>query len=171
MAPYFDGRPWLELPFAMSASQAAPQDTAGWSLQLLEQQGARVVLEGTQNIGGLSCNEYVVTPTKQGTIAAAEQEWSELGLSASERATALQLLQNSTPPTVTIWLDPQRQLACQLDVYTQLDLASGAGSGSASSTDTEQLLMTFTHYGAPVTITPPPESDIFAPEQGSATAS
>lgn len=159
MAQLFGGRHWFEIPMAASATQNTAQDAPDWSLQLLEQQGARVTAMGTQNIGGLNCNEYVVTPTRQAVIAAARQEWARLGLSSSETAAAQQVLANSAPPTVTVWLDPGRQLACQVDVYLQLSLGNGAGSGSAPATETTQLLMTFSHYGVPVTITPPAKSD------------
>ncbi len=159
MAQFFGGRHWFEIPMAASATQNTAQDAPDWSLQLLEQQGARVTAMGTQDIGGLNCNEYVVTPTRQAVIAAARQEWARLGLSSSETAAAQQVLANSTPPTVTVWFDPGRQLACQVDVYLQLSLGNGAGSGSAPATETTQLLMTFSHYGVPVTITPPAKSD------------
>ena len=159
MAQFFGGRHWFEIPIAAPATQNAARDGPDWSLQLLEQQGAQVTAMGTQDIGGLNCSEYVVTPTRQAVIAAARQEWARLGLSSAETAAAQQLLANSTPPTLTVWFDQGRQLACQVDVYMQLSLGNGAGSGSAPATETTQLLMTFSHYGVPVTITPPAKSD------------
>jgi hypothetical protein len=146
IAQAFGGRHWFESPISDSTSQALSHGSPLSSLHLLEQHGARVVPMGAQDIGGLNCDEYVVTP-------AAEQ----------------QLPGNSTTPTLTIWLDPQRQLLCQLDVYVQLGTA-GAVSGSAPSTYAEQLLMTFTHYGVPVTITPPPQSDTVSPAEGAQPA-
>ncbi len=159
IAQYFDGRDWFESPIAVSASQVAPQHSPVWSLQLLEQQGAQVVPMGSQRVGGLVCDQYVVTPTKRAMLAAAQHEWTELGLSGSEEAAGRQLLANSSTPTFTIWLEPKRQLACQLDVYLQIGMESPEGSASAPATDTVQLLMTFSHYSVPVTITPPAESD------------
>jgi hypothetical protein len=159
MAPFFGGRHWLEVPLAVSSSQKSAQDSLDWSLQLVEQQGARVVAMGTQDVGGLNCSEYVVTPTVQAVVAAAQQEWTRLGLSASETAAARQYLENSTPPTLTIWFDQQRQLACQVDVYMQLSTGDSGAAGSGPSTDTAEVLMTFTHYGVPVTITLPAQSD------------
>jgi hypothetical protein len=145
-AQAFGGRHWFETPISDSTSQAQSDGSPVSSLHLLEQHGARIVPMGAQDIGGLNCDEYVVTP-----------------------AAAQQLPENSTSPTLTIWLDPQRQLLCQLDVYVQLGTA-GAVSGSAPSTDAEQLLMTFTHYGVPVTITPPPQSDTVSPGEGAQPA-
>jgi hypothetical protein len=159
LGQYHGGRDWFESPIGSSASLAMPQDNPVSSLQLLEQHGARVVSMGTQNIGGLDCSDYVVTPSSQALVAAAQQEWAKEGLSASETAAEQQQLASSTPPTFTIWVDPQRELLCQFDVYVQLGTETQAGSGSAPSTDTVQLLMTFTHYGAPVAFAPPPAAE------------
>jgi hypothetical protein len=109
---------------------SAPRDAPVSSLRLLEQPAARVVPMGSQNIGGLDCSEYTVTPATQ-----------------------------TTSLSVTIWLDQQRQLTCQLYVYLQFSTAGIVGPGIAPSTATEQFVMTFTRYGVPVTINPPAESD------------
>jgi hypothetical protein len=123
------GRRWLE----MSAGQSRPQDTAESDpaslLRLLEKKGARVTSLGTMSIDGRSCRGYDVTP-------------------------ASDALQGAAPVTLRIWLDPQRQLACQMTIKLQIEPAS-AGSFGISA----QLLMSFTDYGEPVTIAPPPPSD------------
>jgi hypothetical protein len=72
---------------------------------------------------------------------------------------ARQALTDSTPPTISVWLDPTRQLVCELDVAMQMYTGTSAGSGSAPSTDSLQMALTFTHYGVPVDIRPPPASD------------
>jgi hypothetical protein len=96
---------------------------------------------GSQNIGGLDCSEYTVTPAMQ------------------------------TPTvSVTIWVDQQRQLTCQLFVYLQFSTAGLVGPGIAPSTATEQFLMTFTRYGVPVTITPPAQSDTVSPSGATAAS-
>jgi hypothetical protein len=46
-----------------------------------------------------------------------------------------------------------------MEVSMQLSTGSSAGSGSAPATEGIQMLVTFTHYGVPVTITPPAQSD------------
>jgi hypothetical protein len=149
----------MEIPRAAAGMKDnSPQDSPAWSLQLLEQQGARVTPIGSRSVGGLTCNGYAVTPSQQALLAEAQQEWAEMGLSSSEKAAALQTLESSSPPSILIWLDPTRDLACELDVATQM----GAGSGSALSTESTQLVLTFTHYGVPVDITAPPASDTFS---------
>lgn len=53
MAQYLGGKHWIEFPLAVSATQNyAPQDSAAWSLQLLEQQGATVIPIGSRTVGG-----------------------------------------------------------------------------------------------------------------------
>jgi hypothetical protein len=159
MAQIVGGRQWFEVPLATSPVQNGPQDSAMGSLQILEQQGARVVSLGAQDVGGRSCDEYAVTPTRQAMLAAAQREWAKLGLPSSETAVAQQQLNNMTPPTITIWLDPSHQVTCQFDVSMQFSTGSLAGSGTVPSTDSVQMLMTFTHYGVPVTITAPAQAD------------
>jgi hypothetical protein len=41
----------------------------------------------------------------------------------------------------------------------QLGTGAPTASGSAPATESLQLLLTFTHYGVPVDITAPPQSD------------
>jgi hypothetical protein len=163
LAQYLGGKPWMEIPIAPSATQNnEPQLSPAGSLQLLEQQGARVTAIGSRTVGGLTCSGYAVTPSQQAMVAAAQQEWSEAGLSSSEIAAARQVVENSTPPTISVWLDPTRQLVCELDIATQLGAGTPAGSGSAPATERVQLALTFTHYGVRVDITPPAQSETAA---------
>jgi hypothetical protein len=102
-AQYFGGRHWFEIPVANSPSDVEPQDSAISLLPLLERQGARVIELGTQNIGGLNCTEVAVTPTMQALLGAVQQESANDGLSKSEAAAAQSLLENSPPPSLTVW--------------------------------------------------------------------
>jgi len=156
MAQYFGGKHWLEIPLPVSATPGATQDSPAWSMELLEQQGARVVSLGAQSVGGLTCDEYAVTPSRQAMLAAAQQEWARLGLSISDRAAARKVLANSTAPTITVWVDPARQLVCQ--VYASMQF-SPEPRGAAPATNSIQMLMTFTRYGVPVHISVPAQSD------------
>jgi hypothetical protein len=172
MAQYLGGKHWLELPIASSASlDSAPQASPAGSLQLLEEQGARVVPLGSRTIGGLTCSGYSVTPSQQAMLAAAQREWSELGVPASERAAAEKTLEDSPPPAIAVWLDPSRDLACELDVQMQMGTGTSAGSGSALGTESTQLVLTFAHYGVPVNVTPPAASDTFSLQSNSTTTS
>jgi hypothetical protein len=156
IAQYLGGKHWVEIPLPASPTPDTTQDSPAWSMDVLKQQGARVVPLGAQSVGGLTCDEYAVTPSQEAMIAAAQQEWARLGVSNSERAAAEQQLENSTPPTITVWVDPVRQLVCQVDVYMQL---STQPRGGTAATNSIEMLMTFTHYGVPVHITAPEPSD------------
>jgi hypothetical protein len=167
LAQYLGGKHWLELPVAASVLQsAAPQDSPVWSLQLLERQGGKVVSIGSRSVGGLTCSGYAVTPSKQALLAAAQREWAQQDLSRSEQAAAREMLTDSTPPEISVWLDPTRQVVCELDVAMQMYVAPPLGSGRASSTGSLQMALTFTHYGGPVDITPPPAADTVSLQSG-----
>jgi len=160
MAQYLGGKHWIEFPLGASATQDnTPQDSAARSLQLLEQQGATVIPIGSRTVGGLACSGYAVTPSQQAALAAEKKEWAEQGLSSSATAAAGQALKNSTPPTISVWLDPTRKLVCELDIALQLGTGTPAGSGRELATESIQMALTFTRYGAPVDITIPAESD------------
>ena len=153
---YLGGKHWVAIPLPASVAPDRTQDGPTWSIAVLEQQGARVVSLGAQRIGGLTCDKYAVTPSRQAMAAAAQQEWTKLGLSSSEMAAARQMLENPKPPTITVWVDPKAQLVCQVDAYLQFSTRPRGGAPSANSF---QMLMTFTHYGAPVHISVPAPSD------------
>jgi hypothetical protein len=155
----FDGRHWFGISPAKWLSQIEPQDSAISLLRLLERDGATVIAMGTQNIGGLNCTEVTVTPTMQAMLAAMQQESANDGLSSPDAAAAQSLLKKSPPPTLTVWLDPRRDLTCQVAVDIQLGSGLPSGSGGAPSTETAQMLVRFTHYGVPVHISAPARSD------------
>jgi len=129
------GPRWLEMPVGQSWPQDTAESDPASLLRLLEKKGARVTSLGTMSIDGRSCRGYDVTP-------------------------ASEALQGAAPVTLRIWLDPQRQLACQMTIKLQIEAAS-AGSFGVSA----QLLMSFTDYGEPVTIAPPPLSDTVSPQK------
>jgi len=129
------GRRWLEVPVGQSGPQDTAESDPASLLRLLEKKGARVTSLGTMSIDGRSCRGYDVTP-------------------------ASDALQGAAPVTLRIWLDPQWQLACQMTIKVQIEAAS-AGSFGVSA----QMLMSFTDYGEPVTIAPPPPSDTVSPQK------
>ena len=86
-------------------------------------------------------------------LAGTRAEWARFGLSQAQTSAGLQTLQRAAPPTVTVWFDLQRKLACQMNVDMQIGNPTSSGSGSV------QIVMDFTHYGVPVNVTPPAPSD------------
>jgi hypothetical protein len=153
------GRHWLEAPFAATAGQSFATTSPDSSLALLSQQGARVTALGSQSIGGQTCNGYNVTPSQQAMLAGARQEFAREGMSSAETNAALQALRNVQPPTITAWFDSRSNLACRVDFYMQFGSPTSSGLGDV------QAKLTFTHYGGPVKIAAPPQSDTFSIEQ------
>jgi len=158
------GRHWIEVPFAPAAGQSFATGSPVSSLALLSQQGASVTQLGSRNIGGLTCNGYNATPSRQAMIAGVRQELAKIGVSTADTNTVLQALQNVQPPTITAWFDEKADLACQVSFSMQIGTPSSSGSGNVEAE------LTFTHYGGPVNITPPPSSDTVSLQQFLQTA-
>lgn len=146
------GRHWLEIPFADSGGRNLTTGSPAASLALLAQSGARVTSLGSRNMGGRTCNGYVVTPSEQAMVAGAKQALLKLGFSAAEADAAVQVVRSSAPPTITAWFDASTQLACQISVNMDV-------GGQSSVSETVQMVMTFTHYGTAVNVTAPAASD------------
>jgi hypothetical protein len=144
------GRTWIRMPFQQSASANLAGSDPVASLSVLEQEGSTVQPLGTRTIGGVTCTGYAVTPSKQSMIASARAEQSSLGISPSASSQELQMIQGMTPPTITIWIDAQN-LVREMSMNLQI-----GGVGTATSAD---MVMDFSHYGTPVTITAPAPSD------------
>jgi hypothetical protein len=153
------GRHWIEIPFAQLGSQSVTNGSAGTSLSLLRQKGASVTSLGTRNIDGQTCSGYAVTPTRQGMLAGAHAEWAKMDLSAAETSAAREALQHAPVPKITAWFDSQHKLACEVTINLQIGDPSTAGAEGA------QLVMTFTHYGVPVTVSAPAASDTVSLQQ------
>ncbi|HXW88740.1 MAG TPA: hypothetical protein VEJ42_10825 [Streptosporangiaceae bacterium] len=144
-------RAWIQMPASQSGSANLAGSDPLSSLSVLEQQGASVQVLGTEDVGGVSCTGYAVTPTKQATIDAAKTEFAKLGYSPAVTGQLLTMVQGTSPPTVTIWLDSRglvREMSESLGVQ-----ASGPGSGVSVS-----MVIDVSGYGSPVAITAPPPS-------------
>jgi hypothetical protein len=142
------GRQWIQAPVPQSgAANLAGSDPLS-SLSVLEQPGITVQTLGSEVIDGVPCTGYAVTPTKQAMIAAAQ---AEFGSSATVSARELPLVQAMSPPTVTIWADAQGFIR-QMGVNLQMTVLGSAISGD--------LIMRFSHFGAPVVITAPAPADV-----------
>jgi hypothetical protein len=144
------GREWIQMPAQASGSASLTGSDPSSSLSVLEQHGNTVRALGTKIIGGVSCQGYAATPSKQAMIASAKAEIARLGLSSAMASLELSLVQGMSPPTITVWIDAQgliRQMSMSLQKM---------GLGSAMSVT---MLVDFSHFGAPVLITAPAPSD------------
>jgi len=159
LAAVTGGRHWIEIPFAQLGSQTVSNGSPGTSLSLLRQNGASVTSLGARNIDGQTCSGYAVTPSKQGLLAGAQAEWAQMGLSDTQTSAARQALEQAPLPKITAWFDAQRKLACEVTINLQVGNPSAAGAEDA------QMVMVFTHYGVPVTVSTPAPSDTVSLQQ------
>lgn len=150
-------RHWIVSPIDQAATANFTNYSLPWSLRLLEESGASVVAIGTRTIGGVSCTGYAVTPTKQAVMLTAQRQWTQLRFTQAQKNAALGTLGTVAPTPITLWINSQRELACQMNIDMQL--SSGASTGSSPSASVEQVTVTFTQYGVPVHISLPPPSD------------
>jgi len=182
VAAHTGSRHWYEFPLGSSLTHStAPAATLcqnacagvanpGWLLRVLEQPGARVTAMGTQDTRGPNCTEYFVTPSKQAIRTAAQEEAAELGFYGPQAAPLQQELEKLTPTTLTVWLDPGRQLACQLEATMPVGMVGPAGPRSAPAAMAAQMLVTFTKYGRAAVIKPPASFDTVAFSSVASTA-
>jgi hypothetical protein len=144
------GRSWIQMPFQQSASADLAGSDPVSSLSLLEQEGSTVRPLGTRLIDGVTCTGYAVTPNKQMMLAGARAEQAKLGISSATANQEVQLIQGMIPPTITLWIDAQN-LVREMSINLEMNVV-----GSSASTN---MVVDFSHYGAPVTVTAPPASD------------
>jgi len=149
----------MQMPAVQAGTQMLTPNSLVWTLQLLEQQPASIAAIGQRAFGQQLCTGYAVTPTKGAIAAAAQQEWTQLGLKQGQISTALQALQNTTPAPMTVWIDPKRQLACQMSLNMQFSSAPPTTNALLSTAAVTPMSVTFTRYGTLVSISPPPRSD------------
>lgn len=145
------GANWIEIPApevntaALGAGNVDPLT----QIQLLEQKGAKVVSLGSSSVGGDTVSGFAVTPTMAQEEQQLQQEIQAGGLSPSLASQAQQELSSIGTPTFDVYIDGSDLLR---QITLTLDNASLGGSTTAN--------LTFSNYGTPVDITPPPSSDV-----------
>ena len=145
------GRTWIQMPLAQSSSASLTGSDPLSSLTVLEQQGDTVQGLGTKLVGGVTCSGFAVTPSVQAMLAGAQKEAAALGYSPAMTSAELNLVRSMTPPTVTIWVDPQH-LVREMSVSMQL-------FGGAIS---ENAVVDFSHFGVQTQITAPAPSSVIS---------
>lgn len=144
---------WVVLPVTQSAASAQAGSNPIDTLTLLESQGATVKQVGTQNVDGVNCFGFSATFTPAMMAENEKKGLAAAGLTPAQQ-NEIESSFHMAPPTITLWVD-QNQVIHRLDESFGLTM-SGAGSG------TGQLTMDFTSYGAPVSISPPPASQVIS---------
>lgn len=148
------GKPWIELPMSSSPLGLIGSDPAA-QLRILEQQGATVTPLGHKTIDGMSTTGYSIVPSKETVQKSIQDAVSQMGLTPEQLSQIQDAMQQLQPPTFTVWFDSSHLLR-QMSVLLSLGGAVGA-SGSVE--------MNFVHYGTPVHIATPPESDAVSFQQ------
>ena len=146
------GRTWVQTPVQQSESAGLAGSDPLSSLSVLEQQGSTVRQLGSKTIDGVTCTGYAVTPSLQAMLTETRQEDAKQGISAATTEQDLQQVRDSPLPTITIWSDAQG-LVHEISINMQISVNMTGGSTSGD------LVLDFTHFGAPVSITAPPPAD------------
>jgi hypothetical protein len=150
------GKEWLRMPLRQSQSADLVGSNPISSLATLEQQGSKVQSLGTETIDGVACTGYAVTPSTQAMIAGAKREYATLGLSASATQQELNLIQGMSPPAVKLWIDANG-LVRRMSVSLSMTVGNGTAAGNVD--ESGDVVMDFSDFGAPVTVSAPPAAD------------
>lgn len=144
------GKQWISLPLPTSADGLYSSDPFA-QLKLAEQQGATVTPLGHKTLDGRTVTGFSIVPSKDSMVKGIQDEASKLGFDQYEKSQIETSIQDSAPPTITVWFDDSRLLR-----QTDVDMTMGAAGASAGSVSLE---INFDHYGVPVHITAPSPSD------------
>ncbi|HUC36772.1 MAG TPA: hypothetical protein VMR97_06580 [Acidimicrobiales bacterium] len=148
------GKSWVSVPISSegSASQGALSGgDPSQMLQILASHGNTVTSIGPSVIGGVDVQGYSVLVDK----TAAEAELSGSGLPASVVQAGEQFLQAVGPITFKVYVASDNQLS-QMDFATSVPGVPGASVS---------VQLTFSDFGAPVSISPPPASEVATLQQ------
>lgn len=143
------GKDWVTLPVSTSDQNLFGSDPLA-QLQVLEQQGSTVTPIGQKTIGGHPATGYTIVPSRDAMLKGAEQAISKMGLDPSKASEVRNAVEQMQPPTITAWFDSSHLLR---EISVNLDMGGSLGVGGS-------IVMDFTHYGVPATVTAPPASDV-----------
>ncbi|HQU26957.1 MAG TPA: hypothetical protein PLS29_08010 [Acidimicrobiales bacterium] len=147
------GKSWLALPLPAAAS---PSSGAGGlvnvlaALKLLQSQGATVTSLGASTIDGVNVNGYGVTLPTSTLLAAARRATAAEHLPAAEARVALQAVRTMTMG-LSVWVD-------DANLLRRLDLSVTATTNGTALDETMRIDLS--NYGAPVSVSVPPASEV-----------
>jgi hypothetical protein len=144
---------WVAIPLAQSsASQQLGSDPVT-TLTLLQGQGATVKQVGLQNVDGVDCFGFSATFTPAMMAESQKKGLAASGLTPAQQNEIASSI-HMKPLTITMWID-QNQIIHRLAESVAMTV-SGAGSEEG------QVIMDFTKYGVPVSITAPAPSQVIS---------
>jgi hypothetical protein len=170
LATLTGGKTWLEVPVTEAASGTGANAGAlsGGALgdptqilSLLSQYGGAVTTVGPATVGGTPTTEYQAN-ISLAQVADKAAAGSRHPFTSRDRQGLQKLGITSVP--VTVWIGTDGKLR-QVQVTVDLTHATLPGAGSSSTSTTAALPVVtetigFTDYGTPVTVTPPPASQV-----------
>ena len=164
------GKTWLEVPVASAAASTAAGSSSSilgdptQLLSLLAQYGGAVTTVGPATVGSTPTTEYQANISLS-KVAAKAPVGSRHPFTGGDRQGLQKLGITSIPVSVWIGADGKlRQVQATVDLSHAKLPKLGFGGSSSSSTSAALPVVTetigFTGYGSPVTVTPPPASQV-----------
>jgi hypothetical protein len=154
------GKTWISEPASASTTSGVQVSNASDLLKVLAAKGAVVNKTGVGTIGSTPVTQYSVELTPS-LIAA---QTGSLGIPSSDSATLQQLAQNGL--TFVVYVNPANQIR-------RLRIQVAVPATSSSPSTQESIVVDFTNYGTPVSVSAPPASAVTTLQQlqGSSGAS
>jgi hypothetical protein len=156
------GKHWIDLPIGTQPSGALGSSNVDPMLQLktLEQKGAAVSTLGASTVDGVPVTGYKVTPSAAEIEQGIQQEVRSgvipqsavPGIEKSEQALGI--------VSFDVYFDSSNMLR-----RMTLDVGAGGSSSAGAATATGSVDVTFSDFGAPVTIAAPAPADTIAYSQ------
>ena len=147
------GKSWISEPSTSSSTSGLQVSNVSDMLRVLAARGAVVTKVGGGTIGSTPVTEYKVTLTPS-SIASQE---STLGVPATDTAEVQQLL-GTSGVTFQVYVTSAGQ-------FRRLSLDLGVPASSSTPAVQESVVVDFTNYGTPVSVTAPPASEVATAQQ------
>ena len=154
LAQVSGGKPWLSINVSSLAGASATSDPTGGltnpseMLRYLAAEGNQVTSIGTTTIGGVAVHGYVVTLTP----SYLKSQLANAALPSWVHQEAQQLSLAATGVTYHVYVD-------STGVLREFQMAMSESAGPTGTVNVSTSF-TFSTYGAPVTVTPPPPATV-----------
>jgi hypothetical protein len=151
------GKSWISAPASSSSTSGVQLSNASDLLKVLAAKGAVVTQSGVGSIGTTPVTRYTVRITPS---AIASQD-AQVGIPASDQAAVQNLVQNGI--TVQVFVSSSNQVR-------RLSMQIAVPATSTTPAGQESVVVNFTNYGAPVSISAPPAGEVATAPQLGASA-
>lgn len=152
IAHLLGGRQWLEIPVPLGGSSVIGGGTAfdpASELQAMRQRGDTIRRVGTTTVGGDAVTGYRVTPRVADVRRAELKALAAIGLPAAVKSQVMKAMSVIDRYAFVVWVDARNLLR-------RIEVSLASSSASASG----QVSVTFSHYGAAVSVHLPPANQV-----------